>query len=104
MERIAQLLFGPFRLDPQKKQLWKGETVLELRPMCGSVVQVLLEHAGEVLTKEQLLRSVWTGTYVSGTALKVCIREIRETLGDDRMAPRYIETVGREGYRFIGTR
>jgi DNA-binding winged helix-turn-helix (wHTH) protein/predicted ATPase/Cdc6-like AAA superfamily ATPase len=102
MERIAQLLFGPFRLDPQKKQLWRGETVLELRPMSVSVLQVLLEHAGEVLTKEQLFRSVWTGTYVSRTALKVCIREIRETLEDDRMAPRYIETVGREGYRFIG--
>src|SRR5262245_59466660 len=102
MERVAQLLFGPFRLDPQKKQLRRGDIVLGLRPMAVSVLQVLLEHAGEVLTKEQLLKSVWAGTYVNPTALKVCISEIREALGDERTAPHYIETVGREGYRFIG--
>lgn len=101
MERVAQLLFGPFRLDPQKKQLRRGDMVLGLRPMAVSVLRVLLEHAGEVLTKEQLLKSVWAGTYVNPTALKVCISEIREALGDERTAPRYIETVGREGYRFI---
>lgn len=103
MERVAQLLFGPFRLDPQKKQLWRGETLLGLRPMTVSVLQVLVEHAGEILTKEQVLRYVWAGTRVSPASLKVCIREIRETLGDDRKNPQYLETVGREGYRFIGT-
>src|SRR5262245_51089137 len=102
MERIAQLLFGPFRLDPQKKQLWRGETLLELRPMAVSVLQVLVEHAGEILTKEQMFRYVWSGTHVSPASLKVCIREIREILGDDRKNPQYLETVGREGYRFIG--
>jgi predicted ATPase/DNA-binding winged helix-turn-helix (wHTH) protein len=103
MERVAQLLFGPFRLDPQRKQLWRGETLLGLRPMAVSVLQVLVEHAGEILTKEQVFRYVWTGTRVSPASLKVCIREIRETLGDDRKNPHYLETVGREGYRFIGT-
>jgi len=78
MERVAQLLFGPFRLDPQKKQLWRGDMVLGLWPMAVSVFQVLLEHAGDVLTKEQLLPSVWAGTYFSPTALKVCTdRELR---------------------------
>jgi predicted ATPase/DNA-binding winged helix-turn-helix (wHTH) protein len=103
MERVTQLLFGPFRLDPQKKQLWRGDTVLELRPMSVAVLQVLVEHAGEILTKEQMLRHVWTGTRVISASLKVCIREIRETLGDNRKNPQYLETVGREGYRFIGT-
>src|SRR5215203_5151446 len=102
MERVAQLLFGPFRLDPQKKQLWRGDTMLELRSMAVSVLQVLVEHAGEVLAKEQLLRIVWKG-YISPTVLKVCISEIREALEDEKTAPRYIETVGRAGYRFIST-
>ncbi|MGE0824968.1 MAG: AAA family ATPase [Candidatus Binatia bacterium] len=102
MEHPAQLVFGPFRLDPKKKQVWRGEELLKLRPMAVSVLQMLVEHSGEVVEKGQLLKKVWAGTYVTKTVLKVCVREIREVLGDDAKSPRYVETVGRQGYRFIG--
>ena len=54
------------------------------------------------MPKEDLLKRVWAGTYVTKTALKVCIREIRQALGDTVVTPHYIETVGQQGYRFVG--
>src|SRR5262249_35229036 len=55
----------------------------------------------QVVTRGELLKHVWAGIYVTKTALRVCLREIRLALGDDATAPQYIETVGRQGYRFI---
>ena len=102
MAHNTPLFFGPFRLDPERKRVWRGEEQLGLRPMAVTVLQDLVERAGQVVTKEELLKRVWAGTYVSKTALKVCVREIREALGDTVVAPRYIETVGQQGYRFVG--
>src|SRR5215470_3020715 len=101
MEYAEQLVFGPFRLDPGQKRLWQGEEQLALQPRQVAVLLYLVEHAGRVVTKEELLKAVWAGTYVTRAALKVCIRAIRVALGDAAVAPQYVETVGREGYRFI---
>ena len=54
-----------------------------------------------LVTKEALLQTVWHGTYVTDTALKVCINGIRTVLGDNAKSPHFIETVHRRGYRFI---
>jgi DNA-binding winged helix-turn-helix (wHTH) protein len=101
MEHAAQLVFGPFRLDPGQKRLWRGEKELALQPRPVAVLLYLVEHPGRVVTKEELLKAVWAGTYVTRAALKVCVRAIRVALGDAAAAPQYVETVGREGYRFI---
>jgi predicted ATPase len=71
--------------------------------MAGAVLLVLAEYAGEVVTKDELFKRVWAGTRVTDTALRVCIREIRQVLTDSAQTPQYVETVGRQGYRFIGT-
>jgi len=63
----------------------------------------MAKQAGRVVTKEELLKEVWAGAYVTKTALRVCVRAIRIALGDDVAAPRYLETVGRVGYRFIAS-
>ncbi len=102
MTGAGYLVFRSFQLDPVKKRLWQGKKEVKLRPMAVAVLQVLIEHAGKVIPKEDLLKQVWAGTYVTKTALKVCIREIRQALRDKVTAPRYIETVGQEGYRFVG--
>jgi DNA-binding winged helix-turn-helix (wHTH) protein/predicted ATPase len=102
MDLAPHLVFGPFRLDPVNKHLWRGEEQLALRPMAGAVLVALIERAGEVVTKEELLKRVWAGTCVTDTVLRVCIREIRRTLEDSTRTPKYIETVGRQGYRFVG--
>jgi DNA-binding winged helix-turn-helix (wHTH) protein len=97
----GRILFAPFVLDSGNQRLWKGEKAIELRPKAFAVLQRLAERPGQLITKEDLLDAVWPGVSVSDTVLKVCIREIREALGDDVEAPRYIETAHRRGYRFI---
>src|SRR5215813_2349593 len=101
MEEEHYLIFGPFRFDLTRDRLWRGQEAVELRVKPLAVLRYLLEHAGLVVTRGELQQPVWAGVYVTKTALRVCLREIRLALGDDATAPQYIETVGRQGYRFI---
>ncbi|MBI3303934.1 MAG: AAA family ATPase [Deltaproteobacteria bacterium] len=101
MGQEPQMVFGPFRFDPANEQLWQGEQEIALRPKPLAVLHYLVEHPRRLVTKEELIKSVWAGTYVTNTVFKVCIREIRQALGEDSAAPRYVETVSRLGYRFI---
>jgi DNA-binding winged helix-turn-helix (wHTH) protein/predicted ATPase len=96
------IVFPPFRLDMAEQRLWRGEEILQLRPKTFAVLAYLLERPGQLVTKEELLDACWPDTVMTYTVLKVCIREIREALGDDPKAPRFIETEHRRGYRFIG--
>ena len=102
MEQAQQVLFGPFRLDPSTERLWHGEQEVALRAKPWAVLRYLVEHPGRVVTKEELLKTVWAGTYVTKTVLKVCVREIREALDEEVAAPRYIETVATWGISFWG--
>ena len=102
MAKGHELVFGPFRLDPIQRQLWRGEVPIELPPRPFAVLRYLAEHPGRVVSKEELLREVWAGTYVSTAALRVSIRAIRKALGKEETTPLYIETVGQDGYRFLG--
>ncbi|NOT57407.1 MAG: transcriptional regulator, partial [Deltaproteobacteria bacterium] len=99
MGHEQQLVFGPFRLDPVARKLWQGEREIELQPRPLAVLSYLAMRPGQVVSKEELLKQVWQGTYVTKTALKVCIRAIRKALDDKVTQPRYLETVGWEGYR-----
>ncbi|NOT56343.1 MAG: AAA family ATPase, partial [Deltaproteobacteria bacterium] len=101
MEQGNVFFFGPFRLDTQKKQLYREDHELALRPMAVAVLHMLIERGGELVTKTELLKHVWAGMYVTNTVLRVCISEIRRALADNAATPRYIQTVGREGYRFV---
>ena len=98
------LVFGPFRLDKTERRLLRGDEPLALRPKTFDVLAFLAERAGRLVTKRELLDGVWPETFVSDSVLKVCVREIREVLGDDPRSPRYIETAHKAGYRFIGVR
>jgi pimeloyl-ACP methyl ester carboxylesterase/DNA-binding winged helix-turn-helix (wHTH) protein len=93
--------FGPFRLDSTTGQLRRGEAVIPLAPKAFTVLQHLVTHAGQLITKDDLLELAWADVHVGDGALKVCIREIRRTLQDDPKTPTYIETAHRRGYRFI---
>ena len=96
------LIFGPFRLEQHTNTLWQDDQPVLLRPRPLAVLRYLAQHPGRLVTTEELLQAVWAGTIVSKTTLQVCIRRVREALNEDSAAPQYIETVGREGYRFIG--
>ena len=93
--------FGPYRLDGFDGQLWRHHEMVKLTPKAIAVLWCLAEQAGQVVTKDTLLDTVWAGTVVSEGVLTVCMREIRQALGDDARQPRYIETVCRRGYRLV---
>jgi DNA-binding winged helix-turn-helix (wHTH) protein/predicted ATPase len=95
------LAFGPYRLDP-RRGLWRGRREVKLAPKALVLLRFLLERAGDVLTKEEVFRTVWPDTAVSDGALTSCIRELRKALGDDARQPQYIQTLHRRGYRFVG--
>jgi DNA-binding winged helix-turn-helix (wHTH) protein len=76
--------------------------VISLRPKTFALWRCLVEHPGQLLTKAVLFDILWLGITVSDVVLTVCIRELRQALGDDVKTPRFIETVHRRGYRLIG--
>jgi DNA-binding winged helix-turn-helix (wHTH) protein len=97
-----RIVFDPFCLDLANEQLWRGSQEIKLRTKAFAVLDHLLGHPGQLVTKDDLLNAVWPETFVGEAVLKVTIRQIREALGDDPKSPRFIETAHRRGYRFIG--
>src|SRR6185369_1886229 len=95
------IIFDPFSLDLVNECLWRGSQAIKLRPKAFALLHYLLEHSGQLVTKEQLLNAVWPETFVTDAVLKVTIRQLRNVLGDDPTAPQFIETAHRRGYRFI---
>ena len=93
--------FPPFRLDPDNEQLWRGKHLVALKPKTFAVLRYLLERSQRLVTKDDLLDALWADVHVGEAVLKTHLREIRQALGDNAKAPRFIETVHRRGYRFI---
>jgi TolB-like protein/tetratricopeptide (TPR) repeat protein len=80
----------------------QGETTA-LTPRAFDVLLYLIEHHDRLVDKQELFGHVWKETFVTDSALTQVIKEIRHAIGDDAQAPRYIETVHKRGYRFIGS-
>lgn len=97
----AELTFGDFRLSRRESRLLRGGEPVALTPKALAVLYHLASRPDRLVTKVELLESVWPDVVVSDASVKVCIREIRRALEDDADAPRYIETVHRRGYRFV---
>jgi DNA-binding winged helix-turn-helix (wHTH) protein len=93
--------FPPFRLDRRTGLLQRNGAPLSLRPKTFAVLLYLAERRGELVTKQELLDAVWAPVVVADDVVRVSIGELRAAFGDDRAAPRFIETVPRRGYRFI---
>src|SRR5262245_45128723 len=93
--------FGPFRVEEGNERLWRGTEPIRLRPKSFAVLCSLLARAGRLVTKAELLQTVWPEVVVSEAMLTICISELRRALGETRQASAYIETVPRRGYRFM---
>ena len=98
--------FPPFRLDTINQCLWRrrdsGEDErVPLKPKPFAVLRYLVDHAGRLVTQEELLDAVWPDTHVQPEVLKRHVFEVRALLGDDPKNPTYIETLPRRGYQFI---
>src|SRR5919109_4168761 len=101
MAEERDLTFPPFRLDIANEQLWRGAELLPLRPKAFRLLRYLAEHPERLLTQEELLKAIWQHGYVSDGLLRGYNRKLRKLLGDDAKNPRFIETAGGRGYRFI---
>ena len=101
--KTGELAFGQFRLDRANALLWRGHDRVVLAPKPFEVLCCLVERAGELVTKDDLLDIVWSDLHVSESSLSVAMNALRSALGDDRLAPNYIETVPRRGYRFVAS-
>lgn len=98
----AVFVFPPFRLDAAQQQLWRVDELVPIKPKPFAVLLHLLEHAGKLVDKDELLRLFWGGVHIGDGVLKSHIREIRQALGDGAQQARFIETVRSRGYRFVG--
>jgi DNA-binding winged helix-turn-helix (wHTH) protein len=94
--------FGPFRLDPRERVLLRDGKRTPLPPKVFDLLVVLVEHAGRLVTREDLLKEVWSGTFVEEANLNYTVSLLRKALGDDAEPYAFIETVAKRGYRFNG--
>ena len=93
--------FQPFRLDEVNQCLWRGDTRVSLMPKPFAVLIYLVEHAGRLVTHDELLSAIWPDTYVQPEVLRRYILEIRRVLNDNAASPHFIETLPKRGYQFI---
>ena len=95
--------FGLFELDLGAGELRKNGAKLRLQEQPFQVLAMLLERAGDVVTREELQQKLWASdTFVDfDHSLNTAVNKLREALGDSAASPRYIETLARRGYRFI---
>jgi DNA-binding winged helix-turn-helix (wHTH) protein/tetratricopeptide (TPR) repeat protein len=101
-ERPSLFEFGPFRLDVRRRLVWRQEALLEVPPRAVDLLAALVEEAGGVVPKEELLRRVWPDTFVEEANLSVNVSILRKALGDQPDGRPWIQTVPRRGYRFLG--
>src|SRR5690242_16388072 len=89
--------FGPFRLSTSEGVLRRGDEVLPLAPKAVDLLLMLVENAGQVLSREELLKSVWAGCVVETNNLQTQIAAVRRAIGKE-----FIKTVSKRGYQFTG--
>src|SRR5580700_8299786 len=96
--------FDEFEVDLRSGELWERGNRLRLQDQPFQVLRVLLERRGEIVTRDELKQTLWPAdTFVDfDDGLNTAVRKIRGVLGDSAEKPRYIETIPRRGYRFMG--
>ena len=96
-----QLQIGEWRLNLQASSLHSGDESRKLEPQPFEFLRFLIAHRGEIVSREQLLASVWNNRVVSDDAIRRVVKKLREALGDDAKSPRYIKTIPLKGYSLI---
>jgi DNA-binding winged helix-turn-helix (wHTH) protein len=92
--------FGPFHLDVRERRLSRDGEVIPLRLKVFDTLRVLVENSGRLVTKQELLDTVWPETTVEENNLNHNVSVLRKALGEKATGQQYIETVPRVGYRF----
>jgi DNA-binding winged helix-turn-helix (wHTH) protein len=95
--------FGEFTLDVRTRRLLRGEQEIHLSPKAFDLLALLVEHRAQAMSKSDLQKLLWPSTYVLETNLAGLVAEIRRVLEDPADDPRFIRTVQRFGYWFVGS-
>jgi len=99
----ARLVCRELAFDRRSKRAWLANEELDLTPKALVLLEYLLTHPDELLSRERLLDVVWGWDYPVGTrAIDTRVAELRRVLKDDPFSPLYIETLPGQGYRFVG--
>jgi adenylate cyclase len=96
-----ELQIGEWLVEPDLNCINKGKKKISVEPKVIEVLVCLADYPGEVLSKEQIIKTVWPDTFVSEEVLRYSISELRKAFEDDAKNPRVIQTIARRGYRLI---
>ncbi len=99
---MATYRFDDLVVDSVQFKLVKAGRARTLTPKAFDLFLYLIEHRGRVVGRQELFDKLWKDAFVTDNALTRVIKEIRQTIGDDADTPRYVETIPKRGYRFIG--
>src|SRR6267154_4560487 len=96
--------FDVFEVDLRAGELYKAGRKIKLQILPFQALALLLERPGEVVTRQEFEKKLWPGdTFVDfDHSLNTAIKKLRQALGDDKKKPRFVETLPKRGYRFIG--
>ena len=95
------IFIGPWLVETHLNSLSRDSKIVRLEPKVMQVLECLARHPGEVVSKEELITTVWRDTFVSEDVLTRSISQLRKVLDDDARQPRFIETISRKGYRLV---
>lgn len=101
-ESTLPIVFSTFRLEPSERRLWEGDRLIPLKPRAFDLLLYFLRRPDQLIVKDELLDEFWRDVHVGDGVLKTHVGEIRQALGDSARSHRFIETVHRHGYRFVG--
>src|SRR5438105_9210816 len=93
--------FGPFRLDPNRHRLFRGDEVVALSPKAIQTLILLVENRGKLLERETLMDALWPDVIVEDANLTVAVSQLRKALNQNGDNAEFIETIPRVGYRFV---
>ncbi len=93
--------FKSFRLDLEERQLLHNESPVSLTPKAFDVLAALVERAGHLVEKDELLKTVWADSFVEESNVARIVHTLRRVLGEDQNGNKFIETVAKSGYRFV---
>jgi DNA-binding winged helix-turn-helix (wHTH) protein len=93
--------FGSFRLDATERLLLRGGQPVPLTPKAFDLLVYLVNHAGRLISKQELIAALWPNTFVEEANLTFTISALRKALGDGQNGEQFIQTVPTRGYRFV---
>src|SRR5216117_1084027 len=93
--------FGRFQLEPEERRLLREGLTVSLTPKAFDTLVFLVERAGHLVEKEELMKALWPDSFVEEANLAQHVWTLRKTLGETQNGGQFIETVARKGFRFI---